>query len=83
METILTKHLSRYFKAQYDKEIETFEIQPTKAQFEGDLTVVVFPLLRIMSGHDHKLPPDERLEYAMCLGHGFGHVTNPCTRYEL
>lgn len=47
METILTKHLSRYFKAQYDKEIETFEIQPTKAQFEGDLTVVVFPLLRI------------------------------------
>ena len=47
METILTKHLSRYFKAQYDKEIETFEIQPTKAQFEGDLSVVVFPLLRI------------------------------------
>ena len=47
METILTKHLSRYFKAQYDKEIDTFEIQPTKAQFEGDLTVVVFPLLRI------------------------------------
>ena len=47
METILTKHLSRYFKAQYDKEIETFEIQPTKAQFEGDLTVVVFPLLRM------------------------------------
>ena len=47
MEKILTKHLSRYFKAQYDKEIDTFEIQPTKAQFEGDLTVVVFPLLRI------------------------------------
>ena len=44
METILTKHLSRYFKAQYDKEIETLEIQPTKAQLEGDLTVVEFPL---------------------------------------
>ena len=55
METILTKHLSRYFKAQYDKEIETFEIQPTKAQFEGDLTVVVFPLLRIATKKPEEL----------------------------
>ena len=55
METILTKHLSRYFKAQYDKEINTFEIQPTKAQFEGDLTVVVFPLLRIATKKPEEL----------------------------
>ena len=55
METILTKHLSRYFKAQYDKEIDTFEIQPTKAQFEGDLTVVVFPLLRIATKKPEEL----------------------------
>ena len=55
METILTKHLSRYFKAQYDKEIDMFEIQPTKAQFEGDLTVVVFPLLRIATKKPEEL----------------------------
>ena len=55
METILTKHLSRYFKAQYDKEINMFEIQPTKAQFEGDLTVVVFPLLRIATKKPEEL----------------------------
>ena len=55
MEKILTKHLSRYFKAQYDKEIDTFEIQPTKAQFEGDLTVVVFPLLRIATKKPEEL----------------------------
>lgn len=49
MESVLIKHLSEYFKTQYDKEISAFEIQPTKSQFEGDLTVVVFPLLKIVS----------------------------------
>jgi len=49
MEAVLIKHLSEYFKTQYDKEVSAFEIQPTKSQFEGDLTVVVFPLLKIVS----------------------------------
>ncbi len=49
MEAVLIKHLSEYLKTQYDKEVTTFEIQPTKSQFEGDLTVVVFPLLKIVS----------------------------------
>ena len=48
MEALLTKHLSEYFKGQYNKEVSAFEIQPTKPQFEGDLTVVVFPLLKIV-----------------------------------
>ena len=48
MEALLTKHLSGYFKAQHNKAVSTFEIQPTKPQFEGDLTLVVFPLLKIV-----------------------------------
>ena len=48
MESILIKYLSGYFKAQYNKEVGTFEIQPTKPQFEGDLTLVVFPLLKVV-----------------------------------
>ena len=48
MEALLTKHLSGYFKAQHNKEVLVFEIQPTKPQFEGDLTLVVFPLLKIV-----------------------------------
>ena len=49
MEALLTKHLSEYFKAQYDKEVSAFEIQPTKSHFDGDLTIVVFPLLKMVS----------------------------------
>lgn len=49
MEALLTKHLSGYFKAQHNKEVSAFEIQPTKPQFEGDLTLVVFPLLKLVS----------------------------------
>ena len=48
MEALLTKHLSGYFKAQHNKAVSAFEIQPTKPQFEGDLTLVVFPLLKIV-----------------------------------
>lgn len=48
MEALLTKHLSGYFKAQLNKEVSAFEIQPTKPQFEGDLTLVVFPLLKLV-----------------------------------
>ena len=46
MEKQLTEQLRVYFKQQYNKEIATFDIQPTKPQFEGDLTLVVFPLLK-------------------------------------
>ena len=48
MEALLTKLLSGYFKAQHNKEVSAFEIQPTKPQFEGDLTLVVFPLLKLV-----------------------------------
>lgn len=46
MEKQLAEQLRVYFKEQYNKEIATFDIQPTKPQFEGDLTLVVFPLLK-------------------------------------
>lgn len=46
MEKQLTEQLRVYFKEQYNKEIATFDMQPTKPQFEGDLTLVVFPLLK-------------------------------------
>lgn len=46
MEKQLAEQLRVYFKQQYNKEIATFDMQPTKPQFEGDLTLVVFPLLK-------------------------------------
>ncbi|MCC4212476.1 arginine--tRNA ligase [Leeuwenhoekiella parthenopeia] len=35
----------------FKTELETVEIQPTRKDFEGDLTVVVFPILRVAKGN--------------------------------
>lgn len=47
MDQIIKKQLVAYFATNYGKTLESIEIQPTKPQFEGDLTVVVFPLLKL------------------------------------
>ena len=47
MEYIINKQLVAYFAKHYNKTVDSIEIQPTKPQFEGDLTVVVFPLLSL------------------------------------
>ena len=49
MEKNLRQQLIEYFATHYNKVVENIEIQPTKPQFEGDLTVVVFPLLKVVS----------------------------------
>ncbi|MDC6479004.1 arginine--tRNA ligase [Flavobacteriaceae bacterium] len=41
-----TPSLSRYFKETYQVTISDFEFQSTRKEFLGDLTLVVFPLLR-------------------------------------
>ncbi len=35
----------------YEKELQTVEIQPTRKDFEGDVTVMVFPMLRTIKGN--------------------------------
>ena len=47
MEHIISKQFVAYFAKHYNKTVDSIEIQPTKPQFEGDLTVVVFPLLKL------------------------------------
>ena len=49
MDHIIKEQLVAYFAKHYDKTVDRIEIQPTKPQFEGDLTVVVFPLLKFAS----------------------------------
>jgi arginyl-tRNA synthetase len=61
MEHIIKEQLAAYFAKQYDKTADSIEIQPTKPQFEGDLTVVVFPLL--------KLAPKKPADLAAELGY--------------
>lgn len=35
----------------FDKELETVELQATRKEFEGDTTVVIFPMLRTIKGN--------------------------------
>ena len=35
----------------YDTDLETVELQVTRKEFEGDITVVVFPMLRVVKGN--------------------------------
>jgi arginyl-tRNA synthetase len=35
----------------YDVDLETVEFQATRKEFEGDITVVVFPILRVVKGN--------------------------------
>jgi len=46
--TILKSKLSKYLKLKYDVDFNDFEIQLTRKDFEGDLTIVVFPLVKIL-----------------------------------
>lgn len=48
MEQVLLQCVCDYAAQHYQKQVTSVEIQPTKPQFEGDLTVVVFPLLKLI-----------------------------------
>jgi arginyl-tRNA synthetase len=45
---VLKSELSKYLKLNYDIDFKNFEIQQTRQDFEGDLTVVIFPLLKYL-----------------------------------
>ncbi|MCB0375242.1 MAG: arginine--tRNA ligase, partial [Sinomicrobium sp.] len=39
----------------YATALDTVELQATKKEFEGDLTVVVFPMLRYVKDHPERI----------------------------
>ncbi|MFN2261142.1 MAG: arginine--tRNA ligase [Psychroflexus sp.] len=46
LETILSQNISDHIQNKHDISVENFEFQLTRKEFEGDLTLVVFPLLK-------------------------------------
>jgi arginyl-tRNA synthetase len=46
LETKLSKYITTFLQETYDVEVDSFEFQLTRKEFEGDLTLVVFPLLK-------------------------------------
>jgi|SRR5690625_1643054 len=55
IQQILSDHSRAFFKKTYDIEVGEFEFQPTRKEFEGDITLVVFPLLRYVKGNPVEL----------------------------
>lgn len=47
----LSLKVKEAFKAIYNVELSTVEFQATRKEFEGDITVVVFPMLRVVKGN--------------------------------
>ncbi len=48
---VLIRSVRQFVAKEYEIDIPTVELQPTRKDFEGDITVVVFPLLRYIKGN--------------------------------
>lgn len=46
LEAQLSKYVTKYIQDNHDIDVQSFEFQLTRKEFKGDLTLVVFPLLR-------------------------------------
>lgn len=47
----LEQEIKNAVKSIYGAELENVELQPTRKDFEGDITAVVFPMLRVVKGN--------------------------------
>jgi arginyl-tRNA synthetase len=46
IQSVIALQLKDFIEKEYQKNIETFEFQQTRKEFKGDITLVVFPLLK-------------------------------------
>ncbi|MEL6812620.1 MAG: arginine--tRNA ligase [Bacteroidota bacterium] len=51
LQNTLSQHVKEAVSALYNATLETVEFQATRKEFEGDTTVVVFPMLRVVKGN--------------------------------
>jgi len=52
---ILTSHIQKAATALFDISLEKIELQATRREFEGDITMVIFPLLKLIKGNPAEL----------------------------
>jgi arginyl-tRNA synthetase len=55
---IIESSVKKGFSTLYDTEIPSVEFQATRKEFEGDITVVVFPMLRFKKGNPVQIGED-------------------------
>jgi len=51
LQETLEIQIKKAIKSLYQADLETVEFQATRKEFEGDITVVVFPMLRVVRGN--------------------------------
>ncbi|MDC7996032.1 arginine--tRNA ligase [Altibacter sp. HG106] len=51
LQVLLSEHIKKAVHELFDATLETVEFQATRKEFEGDITVVVFPMLRVVKGN--------------------------------
>ena len=51
LQDTLSKHVKQAINLIYSAELESVEFQATRKEFAGDITVVVFPMLRVVKGN--------------------------------
>ena len=51
LQETLSNHVKQAVKSVYSAELESVEFQATRKEFAGDITVVVFPMLRVIKGN--------------------------------
>ncbi len=55
IEQVLSSKVKEALKELYEVELPTVEFQPTRKDFEGDITIVIFPMLRYIKGNPEKI----------------------------
>ena len=55
IEQVLTAKVKEAVKDLYGVALPSVEFQPTRKDFEGDITVVIFPMLRFVKGNPEKI----------------------------
>src|SRR5690606_3515945 len=51
LQQILTPHIQQAVQSLFDVAIERIEFQATRREFEGDITFVIFPLVKLIKGN--------------------------------
>jgi len=51
IQTVLETKVKEAVRSLFDAELSSVEFQPTRKDFEGDITVVVFPMLGVLKGN--------------------------------
>ena len=51
LQATLEVEIKKAISLSYEQSLDTVEFQATRKDFEGDITVVIFPMLRVVKGN--------------------------------